>query len=248
MIRSRVVLPEPDGPSSATNSPSVDLERDVVERRIWPEKLFDTMSSIVDRHSQCPDAAELRRGAAIRGSVLSSKRDQREQREQRRDGEGGDEIIFIVEHLDMERHGVGFAADMARNDRDRAEFAHRAGVAQQHAVEQRPSGCWAGSRAQKVCQPVAPSDSAASSSARPCAVISGISSRATNGKVTKIVASDDAGQREDDLDVMVLRASAEPAMRAEQQHIDQARDDRRDRKGQVDQGDQYRPCRGSRAW
>ena len=42
---------------------------------------------------------------------------------------------------------------------------------------------------QKVCQPLAPSDSAASSSPVPCSCISGISSRATNGKVTKMVAS-----------------------------------------------------------
>ena len=42
---------------------------------------------------------------------------------------------------------------------------------------------------QKVCQPPAPSDSAASSSSVPCSCISGISSRATKGKVTKIVAS-----------------------------------------------------------
>ena len=41
----------------------------------------------------------------------------------------------------------------------------------------------------KVCQPEAPSVSAASSSSRPCACMSGISSRAMNGKVTKIVAS-----------------------------------------------------------
>ena len=41
----------------------------------------------------------------------------------------------------------------------------------------------------KVCQPLAPSDSAASSSCVPCSCISGTSSRATKGKVTKIVAS-----------------------------------------------------------
>ncbi|MNR45116.1 hypothetical protein D3C85_1639340 [compost metagenome] len=41
----------------------------------------------------------------------------------------------------------------------------------------------------KVCQPEAPSTMAASSSSLPWACISGISSRATNGKVTKIVAS-----------------------------------------------------------
>ena len=41
---------------------------------------------------------------------------------------------------------------------------------------------------QNICQPLAPSATAASSSSVPCASISGISSRATNGKVTKIVA------------------------------------------------------------
>ncbi len=38
----------------------------------------------------------------------------------------------------MQRHRVGQAADVARDDRDRAELAHRAGVAEQHAVEQAP--------------------------------------------------------------------------------------------------------------
>ena len=41
----------------------------------------------------------------------------------------------------------------------------------------------------KVCQPLAPSTIAASSSSVPCSCISGISSRATKGKVTKVVAS-----------------------------------------------------------
>ncbi|MNT12536.1 hypothetical protein D3C72_1474670 [compost metagenome] len=42
---------------------------------------------------------------------------------------------------------------------------------------------------QKVCQPVAPSTMAACSSSLPWACISGISSRAMKGKVTKMVAS-----------------------------------------------------------
>ncbi len=41
----------------------------------------------------------------------------------------------------------------------------------------------------KVRQPEAPSVSAASSSARPCSCITGMSSRATKGKVTNMVAS-----------------------------------------------------------
>ena len=41
---------------------------------------------------------------------------------------------------------------------------------------------------QKICQPDAPSTTAASSSSRPWACITGMSSRATKGKVTKTVA------------------------------------------------------------
>src|SRR3977135_3350788 len=41
----------------------------------------------------------------------------------------------------------------------------------------------------KVCRPDAPSEIAASSSCVPCSCISGISARATNGNVTKMVAS-----------------------------------------------------------
>jgi hypothetical protein len=48
----------------------------------------------------------------------------------------------------------------------------------------------------------------------------------------------DARHGEDDLDVVCLQPGAEPALRAEHQHVDQARDHRRHRKRQVDQGDQ----------
>ena len=80
--------------------------------------------------------------------------------------------------------------------------------------------------------------SAASSSSLPCACISGISSRATNGKVTNIVASTMPGDRKDDLDVVVGKPRAEPTLHPEQQHIDQAGHHGRHRKGQVDQRDQ----------
>ena len=42
---------------------------------------------------------------------------------------------------------------------------------------------------QRICRPEAPSTRAASSCSSPCACISGMSSRAMKGKVTKIVAS-----------------------------------------------------------
>ncbi len=137
----------------------------------------------------------------------------------------------------MQRHGVGVAADVAGDHRHRAELAHRAGVAQDHAVEQAPLDV--GQRdAPEGLPAAAPSDSAASSSSVPCACISGISSRATKGKVTKIVASTMPGHGEDDLDVVRREPRPEPALGAEQQHVDQAGDHRRDRERQVDQRDQ----------
>ena len=90
----------------------------------------------------------------------------------------------------------------------------------------------------KICRPPAPSMRAASSSSVPCSCISGISSRATNGKVTKMVASTMPGHGEDDLDVVLREPRAEQPLRAEQQHVDQAGDHRRDRERQIDQRDQ----------
>ena len=66
------------------------------------------------------------------------QRHQRQRRQQRGHGEGGDEIVLVVEDFDMQRHGVGQAANVAGHHRHGAELAHGAGVAEQHAVEQAP--------------------------------------------------------------------------------------------------------------
>src|SRR5579862_7524566 len=89
----------------------------------------------------------------------------------------------------------------------------------------------------KVIQPPAPRVMAASSSSLPSCCISGMSSRATYGKVTNMV-EHDAGKREDDADVVRLQPYPEPAVQAEQQHEDHARDHRRDRQRQVDERDE----------
>ncbi len=86
----------------------------------------------------------------------------------------------------------------------------------------------------KVCQPPAPSTIAASSSSLPCCSISGMSWRATNGQGDEDRREHEAGQGEDDLDVVRREDRAEPALGAEQQHEDHAGDHRRHREGQVD--------------
>ena len=90
-----------------------------------------------------------------------------------------------------------------------------------------------------VCQPLAPSTIAASSSSVPCSSMSGISSRATKGKVTKIVASTMPGTAKMIADVAVREPGAEPALGAEEQHVDHAGDHRRDRERQIDQREQH---------
>ena len=96
-----------------------------------------------------PDSAPSGGGEGVAASPfedgLGAQGDEGEACQKRGDGESSDEVVLIVEDLHVERHGVGQAADMAGDDRHRAEFAHGAGVAQQDAVEQRPSAHWAAS-------------------------------------------------------------------------------------------------------
>ena len=54
MIRSSVVLPEPEGPNSASNSPRGDFETHVVERREVAEALRDVLDG--DAHGDSPVA------------------------------------------------------------------------------------------------------------------------------------------------------------------------------------------------
>src|SRR5947199_5542679 len=77
---------------------------------------------------------------------------------------------------------------MTGHHRHRAELAHGARIAEQHAYRT-PHLMFGSVTRKKVCRPEAPSEIAASSSWVPCSCIKGISARATNGKVTKLVAS-----------------------------------------------------------
>ena len=93
---------------------------------------------------------------------------------------------------------------------------------------------------QNVRQPEAPSVSAASSSALPCSCITGISSRATKGKVTNIVASMMPGTAKTIGTPCATSQAPTSALRAEEQHEAEARDHRRHRERQVDEGDEER--------
>ena len=136
------------------------------------------------RASRCRRCAKRHSSRLFSASVTSAS-----SAKQRGDREGADEVVVVVEDLDVQRHRVGLAADVAGDHRDRAELAHRARVAQQHAVEQAPLDVGQRDAPGRSASRWRRATSAASSSSVPCACISGISSRATKGKVTKIVAS-----------------------------------------------------------
>ena len=188
--------------------------------------------------------------AAIRRSTryFSSKRDQRQQGEQRGDGEGGRELVFVVEDLDVQRHGVGLAADVAGDHRSPRRTRPSPARCRGSRRRAAPHFMFGSVTRQKICQPLAPSTRAASSSSVPCACISGISSRATKGKVTKTVASTMPGTAKMILMSCVAQPRAEPAL---QRRTAARRSGRRSPARPRTAGrsaSAARSCRGSRTW
>src|ERR1700712_1425550 len=129
MIRSNVVLPEPDGPSSASNSPLATLRSTSSSAANAPNFFTMFLTSIATRKSFVQMPFE---------NGLCNQRDQRQHGEKRSNRERRYELIFIVENLNQQRHGVGLAADVSGYHRHRAELTHRARVTQQHAIQHAP--------------------------------------------------------------------------------------------------------------
>src|ERR1700712_3711826 len=99
MIRSSVVLPEPDGPSSASNSPWPTFRSTLSRAAKLPNFLTMFLTSMVTRFLSFVQTA-LENG-------LYDQCDQRQHCKQRRNRERRHELIFIIENFDQERHGVG---------------------------------------------------------------------------------------------------------------------------------------------
>ena len=90
----------------------------------------------------------------------------------------------------------------------------------------------------KVRRPEAPSVRAASSSARALLLHERDELAGDERERHEDRGEHDARQREDDLQSVGPEPGPEQALRAEQQHVDEARHHRRDREGQVDQRDE----------
>jgi hypothetical protein len=152
-------------------------------------------------------------------------------------GEGGDEVVLVVENLDVQRQRVGMAADVAGDDRHGAELAHRAGVAEDDAVEQAPADL--GQRDAQERHPGAGTEGDRGLLLVAALLLHERYQLACHvGKRHEDGGEHDARHREHDLDVALLQPGPEPAVGAEQHDEDEAGDDRRDRKRQVDQCDE----------
>src|SRR6266481_3662090 len=146
--RNSVVLPDPEGPSNARNSLSLACNDTAFSAGNRPKDLETPLISSDSRdspRSPAPLAASMSSvGCEFTGmtpfeTCLEDQGDESEGGQERGRREGADEVIVIVKHLDVKRERGGQAADVAGNDGDGAELAHRAGVAQQDPVEQRPA-------------------------------------------------------------------------------------------------------------
>src|SRR5690242_12478852 len=142
MMRSSVVLPEPEGPSSARSSPGRTSSVTPSSAIVFPKRLLRPAMTI--------DTGPSRPGlnGASMAELLSetpfeqapdAERHEREEGQQRGDSKRADGIVILIEREHLERHGHGEAADLTRYHRDGTELSHRARIAQQHAINQRPA-------------------------------------------------------------------------------------------------------------
>src|SRR5688500_5641268 len=127
MTRSSVVLPDPEGPSSATSSPEWTVKLTSRSAMKLPNDLVRFLTSML---ISVPTRADLQVGLSRRGQFsfqnrLHNQRHDRQQRQQRRDGERRLEHVLVIEDLDVQRQRVRLAADLAGDYRHRAELAHR---------------------------------------------------------------------------------------------------------------------------
>src|SRR5437867_4227603 len=116
MMRRRLVLPEPEGPSRARNSPRSTARSMPSSTEPWPKCLLRPWIVTLMSDTGLGDGGETLAIAKLE-QALEHERHQPQPGQQRGYGEGAHRVIFVVERLDVERHRVGGAADAAGNDR-----------------------------------------------------------------------------------------------------------------------------------
>ena len=157
--------------------------------------------------------------------LLTNERREGQQGQQRRHRKCRDELVVVVENFDVQRHGVGESADVAGHHRYGAEFAHGAGVAKNHAVDQRPFHV--GQRHAEKCLPAAGAQ-------RQRGFFLVIALRLNHReqlardkrKRDEDRGQHDSGNGKDDSNAMRDEPRSQQTLHAEKQDVDQSRDDR----------------------
>ncbi|MND94044.1 hypothetical protein D3C80_862480 [compost metagenome] len=174
---------------------------------------------------------------AVLEEGLQDQRHQRQNRQQGGGRKGADEVILVVENLDVQRQGVGQAANMAGYHRDSPELAHGPGIGQQHAIQQGPADVGQGDE-DKDCGGPCAQGQGGQFLVRPLLLHQRDQLARHIGQGDKDGRQDDGDRGEHDLQPGRVQPGREPARSAEQQNPDQAGNNRRHRQRQVDQSHQ----------
>src|SRR5689334_23401573 len=131
-MRSSVVFPDPDGPSRPMNSLSwiCRLTRSSTVRCSKRLVKFFTAISKGDRSLW---VWRFHGGACFEHCFKYECREGHHDKK-RSHREGSDEVEIVVEHLDVERHGVGKPHDVPRHHGDCSKLTDGATIAKQNAV------------------------------------------------------------------------------------------------------------------
>src|SRR5262245_38864786 len=149
MTRRRVVLPEPEGPRRASSVPLLASRLTLSSAAKLPNRLVTLRMVMLMGHFLSSIAGSVLgrffsyRGQSARSDFvfqdnLDDQGYQGKQGQNRGEGKRRSRLVILRQLLDAERHRRGSAGNVSSDDGDRAELAHRPGVAEDHAVEQSP--------------------------------------------------------------------------------------------------------------
>src|SRR2546425_4459719 len=181
------------------------------------------------------------RGRALRppfDQALDDESRHGEEGEERGDGEGGGELVLVVEDLDVERNRRRQAPDVPRHDRDRTELPHRARVAEHDAVQQPPADLGKAPPPDRL-PPVRAERARRFLFLAPLGLHQRDQLPGHERAGHEDGCQQHSGQGEDDLDVVLLQPGAEKTLQAEKKHVDQTGDNRRDGERKVDERDEH---------
>src|SRR5689334_18203600 len=109
MMRSSVVLPQPDGPSKAVNSPAGKFSVTSFSATKSPNRLLMFLTSIAIISSLLLMLVQRLQIQILRAPLdkgLERQRHQGQQSQQRSHRESGGEVVFVVQNFHLQGHGV----------------------------------------------------------------------------------------------------------------------------------------------